>query len=228
MSDSSLNAEIDADNTSKSIDTNNNTILIEGWLKRRTTYLKSKNVWNDRYFILQNDKTLSYYLHRGDIKPKGIYQLNRSCIIGDIEVWNKNKSKSNANNSEEKDIFSVSQSTTTAGGSSSYRSRMSRKMSKDGGSNVTRYCVKVTWLEDVMAAVDSNDNEGHIITTTNSLDDTPPNSPIVKKRENALNPLSPQLSYRSFHLLIKSLKLAAQEHVINYGKVVSMTVAAAQ
>ena len=51
MSDSSLNAEIDADNTSKSIDTNNNTILIEGWLKRRTTYLKSKNVW---YVIYKN------------------------------------------------------------------------------------------------------------------------------------------------------------------------------
>lgn len=47
---------------------------------------------NERYFILDN-KTLSYYVRRGDIEPKGEFQLFPQCSVSDIVVEGKETKK---------------------------------------------------------------------------------------------------------------------------------------
>ena len=69
-------------------------------------------------------------------------------------------------------------------------------MNNNGSSDASIHCVKVTWLEYLMVAVDRNDDEGYMKATTNSLDDAPPNSLITEKIENALHPHSLQPSHR--------------------------------
>merc|ERR1712157_192914 len=66
----------------------NMAILIEGWLMKKCRFPKPKVLWNDRYFVLQGNM-LSYYLQRGDLKAKGAYELNSSCVVSSIKTIDK-------------------------------------------------------------------------------------------------------------------------------------------
>ncbi len=49
---------------------------------------------NERYFILHN-RTLSYYVRRGDMEPKGEFQLFPECKVSEIVVEGKETKKNN-------------------------------------------------------------------------------------------------------------------------------------
>ena len=70
---------------------------LEGYLLKRGSHLSSYVRWNDRYFVLRpRDGTLSYYLSRGDVRPKGVIALSRECTVSDVYMGERREKKSSA------------------------------------------------------------------------------------------------------------------------------------
>ena len=71
------------------------TTSLEGYLLKRGSHISSYVRWNDRYFILRPDQgTLSYYLQRGDVKPKGIVLLGEECTVSEVYMTERREKKS--------------------------------------------------------------------------------------------------------------------------------------
>ena len=71
------------------------TTSLEGYLLKRGSHISSYVRWNDRYFILRPDQgTLSYYLQRGDVKPKGIVLLSEECTVSEVYMAERREKKS--------------------------------------------------------------------------------------------------------------------------------------
>eukprot|EP00562_Extubocellulus_spinifer_P005857 CAMPEP_0178520734 /NCGR_PEP_ID=MMETSP0696-20121128/27567_1 /TAXON_ID=265572 /ORGANISM="Extubocellulus spinifer, Strain CCMP396" /LENGTH=1252 /DNA_ID=CAMNT_0020151621 /DNA_START=173 /DNA_END=3932 /DNA_ORIENTATION=- len=68
---------------------------LEGYLLKRGSHISSYVRWNDRYFILRpTEGTLSYYLNRGDVKPKGVIVLSRECTVSEVYMAERREKKS--------------------------------------------------------------------------------------------------------------------------------------
>ena len=68
---------------------------LEGYLLKRGSHISTYVRWNDRYFILRPDQgTLSYYLQRGDVKPKGIVLLSEECTVSEVYMTERREKKS--------------------------------------------------------------------------------------------------------------------------------------
>ena len=67
---------------------------LEGYLLKRGSHLSSYVRWNDRYFILRPDRgTLSYYLRRGDVKPRGVVVLGEECTVSGVYMAERRERK---------------------------------------------------------------------------------------------------------------------------------------
>jgi hypothetical protein len=73
---------------------------LEGYLLKRGSHLSNYVRWNDRYFILRPERgTLSYYLRRGDVKPRGVVQLGEECTVGEVYMAERRERRSGGSGS---------------------------------------------------------------------------------------------------------------------------------
>ena len=77
--------------------TTTTTTTLEGYLLKRGSHLSSYVRWNDRYFILRPDRgTLSYYLRRCDVKPRGVVVLGEECTVSEVYMAERREKKNSA------------------------------------------------------------------------------------------------------------------------------------
>eukprot|EP00814_Leptocylindrus_danicus_P018772 CAMPEP_0116031236 /NCGR_PEP_ID=MMETSP0321-20121206/17383_1 /TAXON_ID=163516 /ORGANISM="Leptocylindrus danicus var. danicus, Strain B650" /LENGTH=1121 /DNA_ID=CAMNT_0003506301 /DNA_START=101 /DNA_END=3466 /DNA_ORIENTATION=- len=67
-------------------------IIMEGWLRKRSSRVSGSKFWSDRYFVLR-ETSLCYYLRKSDVEVKGQMQLVRGCTVSPI-VTDERKSRS--------------------------------------------------------------------------------------------------------------------------------------
>lgn len=168
-----------------------NPIVMEGMLRKKASnvYVRTSPKWNVRYFTLRGN-VLNYYKQKKHIIPRGEYILNSSCSVSDVFLeFSKDKKQGNENHADppgtgvintvqthsSAKVKKSDTKTTIFADQNQLDSNvydelppnrvLTGNMSEDSSDNI-RYCVKLTWSNDITI------NEENELYQTNGTEDS--------------------------------------------------------